>query len=338
MKICLLFLKEKFEVRKNLCFSVFLQRIQMDGSFIPPGGLRKKNIFDKILTLYLEPLEHAKSTGKRGVFASGSGAEEIQVDKLLNEIESYWSTRTEGYSEVNEKELKGMQKSAWLKTLEGGFSGDMTEVEKETLRILDIGTGPGFFPMILAEAGYHVTAVDYTPGMLEKAKENARKFIGEKSQNIEFQRMDAQALEFADESFDVVISRNLTWNLPHPEAAYKEWLRVLKKGGKLLNFDANWYGYLYDDAKREAYENDRKNVEKGSLDDHYLCTDIDRMEKIALQVPLSETKRPGWDVKVLEGLGAGKIEINEEIWQQVWSEEEKLNYGSTPMFMVEVTK
>ena len=36
-----------------------------------------------------------------------------------------------------------------------------------------------------------------------------------------------------------------------------------------------------------------RNVEKGSLDDHYLCTDIDRMEKIALQVPLSETKRPG---------------------------------------------
>ena len=50
----------------------------------------------------------------------------------------------------------------------------------------------------------------------------------------------------------------------------------------------------------------RKNVEKGSLDDHYLCTDIDRMEKIALQVPLSETKRPGWDVKVLEGIGAKK--------------------------------
>jgi hypothetical protein len=113
---------------------------------------------------------------------------------------------------------------------------------------------------------------------------------------------------------------------------------VLKKGGKLLNFDANWYGYLYDDKKREAYENDRKNVEKGSLDDHYLCTDIDRMEKIALQVPLSETKRPGWDVKVLEALGAAQIQVNEDIWQQVWSEEEKLNYGSTPMFMVEAVK
>ena len=113
---------------------------------------------------------------------------------------------------------------------------------------------------------------------------------------------------------------------------------MLKKGGKLLNFDANWYGYLYDDKKREAYENDRRNVEKGSLDDHYLCTDIDRMEKIALQVPLSETKRPGWDVKVLKAQKAEKIEVDENIWQQVWSEEEKLNYGSTPMFMIKVTK
>lgn len=256
------------------------------------------------------------------------------MDQLLNEIESYWSTRTEGYSEVNEKELKGIQKNAWLKTLESNFP----DKKKEELRILDIGTGPGFFPMILAEAGYHVTAVDYTPGMLEKAAENAEKFIGEKSRNIEFKRMDAQALFFESESFDVVISRNLTWNLPHPDMAYKEWLRVLKKGGKLLNFDANWYGYLYDEKKREAYENDRKNVEKVSLDDHYLCTDIDRMEKIALQVPLSEAKRPIWDVKVLESLGAANIQVDEEIWQQVWSEEEKLNYGSTPMFMVKVTR
>ena len=94
------------------------------------------------------------------------------MDKLLDEIESYWSTRTEGYSEVNEKELKGMQKKAWLETLERGFFGkrsgknedsENNSVEKEVfeeefsekqhtdkykdhLRILDIGTGPGFFP------------------------------------------------------------------------------------------------------------------------------------------------------------------------------------------------
>ena len=38
---------------------------------------------------------------------------------LLSEIESYWTTRAEGYSEVNHKELNGMQKGAWLEVLKG---------------------------------------------------------------------------------------------------------------------------------------------------------------------------------------------------------------------------
>lgn len=113
--------------------------------------------------------------------------------------------------------------------------------------------------------------------------------------------MDAQNLEFEDDVFDVVISRNLTWNLKDPKRAYEEWCRVLKPGGKLLNFDANWYGYLYDEEKRLSYEEDRKSVESEHLDDHYLCTDIDRMEKIALQMPLSSINRPSSGQEVSEG-------------------------------------
>ena len=248
------------------------------------------------------------------------------MEKLLDEIESYWSTRTEGYSEVNHKELAGTQKNAWLKVLTSQFP----DKPREEIRILDIGTGPGFFPVILAEAGYHVDAVDYTEGMLEKAKENA----GDLCRNIRFWRMDAQKLDFEDNTFDVVISRNLTWNLEHPDVAYREWVRVLKVGGRLLNFDANWYGYLYEEEQRKAYENDRKNVENNSLDDHYLCTDIERMERIALQVPLSKISRPQWDVKTLREAGLLGIRTDTEIWKTVWSEEERLNYQSTPMFMV----
>ena len=88
-----------------------------------------------------------------------------------------------------------------------------------------------------------------------------------------------------------------------------------------MNFDANWYGYLYDDKKREAYENDRKNVEKEAWMTIICAQILTEWRKIALQVPLSETKRPGWDVKVLEALGAAQIQVNEDIWQQVWSEE-----------------
>lgn len=52
--------------------------------------------------------------------------------------------------------------------------------------------------------------------------------------------MDAQEPDFPEGSFDVVLSRNLTWTLPDPEKAYSQWLRVLRRGGLLLNFDADY--------------------------------------------------------------------------------------------------
>ena len=270
--------------------------------------------------------------GRAGKVKKKKKEAEDMEQELLQEIASYWGTRAEGYSEVNEKELAGSQREAWLHVLEEQFP------EKEEMKILDIGTGPGFFPMILSEAGYTVTAVDYTEEMLEKAKENLGKYTKYGLERVKLQRMDAQNLEFADETFDVVISRNLTWNLEKPEQAYQEWMRVLKPGGVLLNFDANWYGYLYDEEKKEAYEADRKKVEEQQLDDHYLCTDIDRMENIARQVPLSAMERPAWDTKVLESLGVCSIQTDSEIWKRVWSEEERLNYASTPMFLVRAEK
>ena len=78
--------------------------------------------------------------------------------ELLQEIASYWGTRAEGYSEVNEKELAGSQREAWLHVLEEQFP----EKKKEEMKILDIGTGPGFFPMILSEAGYTVAIIVMT--------------------------------------------------------------------------------------------------------------------------------------------------------------------------------
>ena len=52
--------------------------------------------------------------------------------------------------------------------------------------------------------------------------------------------MDAEAPDFPDEEFDVIVSRNLTWTLPDAEHAYQEWFRVLKPGGVMINLDANY--------------------------------------------------------------------------------------------------
>ena len=183
---------------------------------------------------------------------------------------------------------------------------------------------------LLAEKGYHVTAVDYAEAMLEEARKNAGALAG----NIQFYRMDAQSLGFLDESFDVIVTRNLTWNLENPIQAYREWKRVLKPGGVLLNYDANWYHHLFDEEKRRAYEEDRQKVSAASLEDHYTCTDIDAMEEIARRVPLSRAMRPQWDQYVLNELGFSEVAVSMDVWEHVWSEVEKINYGSTPMFRI----
>lgn len=250
--------------------------------------------------------------------------------ELLNQIEEYWTKRAQGYSQVNQGELATDQRQKWLENLKE----HLPDKAPEETKILDAGTGPGFFAIILAEAGYQVTAVDYTEEMLKEARENAR----ELAEKIHWEQMDAQNLAFPDQTFDAVVSRNLTWNLENPSKAYREWLRVLKTGGKLLNYDANWYHHLFDQEKRKAYEEDRKNVEALQMDDHYTCTDIDAMEEIARKVPLSQISRPLWDQKLLNELECSKVRIEEDVWERVWSMEEKANYHSTPMFLVEGEK
>ena len=174
-----------------------------------------------------------------------------------------------------------------------------------------------------------MTAIDLTPAMLAEAKKNA----GALADDICFLEMNAEALRFPDACFDVVLSRNLTRNLPHPEQAYAEWARVLKPGGLLLNFDANWYACLFDDEARRAYARDRANSAEQGVGDQNVGENFDRMEDIARRMPLSQIRRPAWDLRLLRDLGldAG---ADETVWQRVWSEEEKLNFASTPMFMI----
>ena len=252
------------------------------------------------------------------------------MNTLKEEIHAYWTQRAEGYSEYNQQEMADARRSMWknklLSLLEENFPGK----NPEELKVLDVGTGPGFFALLLAEAGYQVTAADVTEEMLKEAKKNTGVF----AEKITWKLSDAQKLELGDCEFDAVFSRNVTWNLENPGQAYEEWVRVLKPGGLLCNFDADWYGHLYDEEKRSGYEKDRQRVEEKNLEDYYTGTDIERMEAIARQVPLSRQKRPQWDVEALKNTGLTEVSCDTEVWKQVWTEEEIANNGSTPIFLL----
>ena len=149
--------------------------------------------------------------------------------------------------------------------------------------------------------------------------------------------MNAEELTFPSKSFDVIVSRNLTWNLPHPQKAYTHWVRVLKDGGLLLNFDANWYHYLHDEEAKLAHLTDRANIAASDVEDECAGTNVDAMEAIARQTPLSALSRPKWDKEILSSLHM-QVKTYANIWQRVWTRQERINNASTPMFMVESKK
>jgi len=202
------------------------------------------------------------------------------------------------------------------------------------MRILDIGTGPGFFAIILSMDGHDVTGIDCTPGMLVGAGENAKAY----GTSPEFRQMDCHELEFAANTFDLIVSRNVSWTLFDPVRAYAEWKRVLKPGGRMLIFDANWYMNFFDAETK-------KNFDAGVLEYREKYGDLPRdfsmylIEDYWRKLPLAGIKRPDWDRATLWKLGFSNTKFECNLDDRLYTRERsKLLYGSTPMFMISADK
>jgi 2-polyprenyl-3-methyl-5-hydroxy-6-metoxy-1,4-benzoquinol methylase len=96
-------------------------------------------------------------------------------------------------------------------------------------RVLDVACGTGPVAITAARAGAVVKAIDLTPQLLERARENAA--IARVS--VEFSEADVEQLPFGDAEFDVVVSQFGHMFAPRPELALREMLRVLKSGGTI---------------------------------------------------------------------------------------------------------
>ena len=232
---------------------------------------------------------------------------------MLDRIAAYWDTRAEGYSESIHAELAGGGADEYRSLLRQA----LPEGRKRTA--LDMGCGPGLFTLLLNEMGVCVTSADYSPGMLERTEQNC----AEAGYSANTVRTDAQALPFADASFDFVCSRNLVWNLEAPERAYSEWMRVLRPGGRLLVCDGNHYlHYYHEDYRRERAQ----ALAQGRAAEHSTGgVDPAPINEIARELPLSRELRPEWDERTLSALGLRRINVRrfERIFKDDESGEEK---------------
>jgi ubiquinone/menaquinone biosynthesis C-methylase UbiE len=103
--------------------------------------------------------------------------------------------------------------------------------------ILDLGTGPGYLPLEIAKRSpmINVIGVDLSRKLIEMARSNAAK--AGLSDRLTFLSGNAGRLEFADSSFDMVISTGMLHSLKQPVKVLQEIHRVLKVGREAWIFD-----------------------------------------------------------------------------------------------------
>jgi ubiquinone/menaquinone biosynthesis C-methylase UbiE len=141
--------------------------------------------------------------------------------------------------EADDRALKAKHRALWA-------SGDYAAVAAELIpafgpelvrasgvqagdRVLDIAAGSGNAAIPAAEAGAIVTASDLTPELFDAG----RRIAASRGVELEWVEADAEALPFADDSYDVVMSSVGVMFAPHHQAAADELIRVCRPGGTI---------------------------------------------------------------------------------------------------------
>jgi len=101
-------------------------------------------------------------------------------------------------------------------------------------RVLDVAAGNGNATLAAARRWCDVVSTDYVPSLLERGRARA----AAEGLDVQFEQADVEKLQFADASFDVVLSTFGVMFTPDQEKAAAEMARVCKRGGKIGM--ANW--------------------------------------------------------------------------------------------------
>ena len=104
-------------------------------------------------------------------------------------------------------------------------------------RAIDVGTGPGIFPIFVTKAipGIRFKAIDLSPILVDLAKRNARE--EGMADRIEFEVGSAYSLPVEDRSLDLVLCINTLHHLESPVDFFNEVARSLKEGGAFVIVD-----------------------------------------------------------------------------------------------------
>lgn len=127
--------------------------------------------------------------------------------------------RTARFFELTESMMEMGKMSLWRKAVWNEACG----------KVLEVGVGTGKNIQYYPE-NVEVTAIDFSEKMLEFARVKASKY----DKKVDLRLMDIQALDFADETFDTIVTTCVFCSVPDPIKGLQEIKRVCKKDGQII--------------------------------------------------------------------------------------------------------
>ena len=226
---------------------------------------------------------------------------------MIQEIAGYWDRQSAIWAEEKNEAWSLPETKYWMEY----FSSIRPQLNGN--KVLELGTASGYFAHILTLAGYEVTAIDLSPNMIEEAKRVAQQL----NQKVEYHVMNAQELDFADNQFDLIFTRIMTWGIPDLRKCYSESFRVLKPGGLFLNFDGDFGEYQFSQEGHEKYPADI----------------MEQANTIKAQLDISKHRRPAKDMEVLKEVGFEHVSADATVQSAILHQQ-----GDSAIFKVQGIK
>jgi len=239
---------------------------------------------------------------------------------VVDSVRDFWDADAEGYDRAPDHgAATGAERAAW--------SGALARLlPAGGGRVLDAGAGTGFLSVLAARLGYQVTALDLSPGMLERLRAAASR------EGLAIECVEGGADQPPPGPFDAVIERHLLWTLPDPGLALAAW-RAVAPDGRLVLFEGMWGNADPVEAVRHRARELLRRL-RGEPDHHHDHYD----PAVLAQLPLSGGVTPDQLVSLVERAGWGIIRL-ERLRDVEWIQQLSLPLsqrllGVTPRFVI----
>jgi SAM-dependent methyltransferase len=141
-----------------------------------------------------------------------------------------WDTEAATFDDAADHGLRDESvRAAWRELL-------LARLPAAPARVADLGCGTGTLSLLLADEGYLVDGIDFSPEMVRRAQAKAGT-----REDARFVVADAATPPLKLAAYDVVLCRHVLWAMPDPAAALRTWADLLAPGGRLLLVEGRWF-------------------------------------------------------------------------------------------------